>query len=169
MPLDTSPYDALLLVSFGGPEKPEDVVPFLENVTRGRGIPRERLEEVGEHYFAFGGRSPINDQNRAFIAAVEEDFRSTGIDLPVYWGNRNWDPFLADTLRQMRDDRPGPGGIGRGRDARCQRQHQTAEQHDSPATAAVTHHGVASLNRISAPCPGADGGGRRAHWICART
>ena len=73
MPLDTSPYDALLLVSFGGPEKPEDVVPFLENVTRGRGIPRERLEEVGEHYFAFGGRSPINDQNRAFIAAVEED------------------------------------------------------------------------------------------------
>ena len=104
MPLDTSPYDALLLVSFGGPEKPEDVVPFLENVTRGRGIPRERLEEVGEHYFAFGGRSPINDQNRAFIAAVEEDFRSTGIDLPVYWGNRNWDPFLADTLRQMRDD-----------------------------------------------------------------
>ena len=104
MPLDTSPYDALLLVSFGGPEKPEDVVPFLENVTRGRGIPRERLEEVGEHYFAFGGRSPINDQNRAFIAAVEEDFRSTGIDLPVYWGNRNWHPFLADTLRQMRDD-----------------------------------------------------------------
>jgi ferrochelatase len=104
MSLDTSPYDALLLVSFGGPEKPEDVVPFLENVTRGRGIPRERLEEVGEHYFAFGGRSPINDQNRAFIAAVEEDFRSTGIDLPVYWGNRNWDPYLADTLRQMRDD-----------------------------------------------------------------
>ena len=104
MPLDTSPYDALLLVSFGGPEKPEDVVPFLENVTRGRGIPPERLEEVGEHYFAFGGRSPINDQNRAFIAAVEEDLRSTGIDLPVYWGNRNWDPYLADTLRQMRDD-----------------------------------------------------------------
>jgi protoporphyrin/coproporphyrin ferrochelatase len=104
MPLDTSPYDALLLVSFGGPEKPEDVVPFLENVTCGRGIPRERLEEVGEHYFAFGGRSPINDQNRAFIAAVEEDLRSTGIDLPVYWGNRNWDPYLADTLRQMRDD-----------------------------------------------------------------
>ena len=104
MALDTSPYDALLLVSFGGPEKPEDVVPFLENVTRGRGIPRERLEEVGEHYFAFGGRSPINDQNRAFIAAVEEDFRSTGIDLPVYWGNRNWNPFLADTLRQMRED-----------------------------------------------------------------
>ena len=99
MPLDTSPYDALLLVSFGGPEKPDDVLPFLENVTRGRGIPRERLEEVGEHYFAFGGRSPINDQNRAFIAAVEEDLASAGIDLPVYWGNRNWDPYLADTLR----------------------------------------------------------------------
>jgi ferrochelatase len=104
MPADTSPYDALLLVSFGGPEKPEDVLPFLENVTRGRGIPRERLVEVGEHYYAFGGRSPINDQNRAFIAEVEEDFRSSGIDLPVYWGNRNWDPFLADALRRMRDD-----------------------------------------------------------------
>ena len=70
---DTSPYDALLLVSFGGPEKPEDVVPFLENVTRGRGIPRERLEQVGEHYFLFGGRSPINDQNREFLAALRED------------------------------------------------------------------------------------------------
>ncbi len=101
---DTSPYDAVLLVSFGGPEKPEDVVPFLENVTRGRGIPRERLEEVGEHYFLFGGRSPINDQNRELIAAIEEDLRSNGIDLPVYWGNRNWDPYLADTLRRMEED-----------------------------------------------------------------
>jgi len=101
---DIAPYDALLLVSFGGPERPEDVVPFLENVTRGRGIPRERLEEVGEHYFLFGGKSPINDQNRAFIAAVEEDLSSAGLDIPVYWGNRNWDPYLADTLRQMRDD-----------------------------------------------------------------
>src|SRR5215218_4393534 len=72
-----TPYEAILLVSFGGPEKPEDVLPFLENVTRGRGIPRERLVEVGEHYHAFGGRSPINDQNRAFIAAVEEDLRSS--------------------------------------------------------------------------------------------
>jgi ferrochelatase len=104
MPHDTSPYDALLLVSFGGPEKPEDVLPFLENVTRGRGIPRDRLEEVGEHYHAFGGRSPINDQNRAFITAVREDLASSGIDLPVYWGNRNWDPYLADTLQQMKDD-----------------------------------------------------------------
>ena len=101
---DITPYDALMLVSFGGPEKPEDVVPFLENVTRGRGIPRERLEEVGEHYFLFGGRSPINDQNRALIAAIEEDLRSNGVDIPVYWGNRNGDPFLADTLRQMRED-----------------------------------------------------------------
>jgi ferrochelatase len=104
MPPDTSPYDALLLVSFGGPEKPEDVLPFLENVTRGRGIPRERLEEVGEHYYAFGGRSPINAQNRAFIGAVQEDLASAGIDLPVYWGNRNWDPYLADTLQRMKDD-----------------------------------------------------------------
>jgi ferrochelatase len=98
---DTSPYDAVLLVSFGGPEGPDDVVPFLENVTRGRGIPRERLEEVGQHYYRFGGRSPINDQNRAFLAALREDLTGAGIDLPVYWGNRNWDPYLTDTLRQM--------------------------------------------------------------------
>lgn len=101
---DIAPYDALLLVSFGGPERPEDVVPFLENVTRGRGIPRERLEEVGEHYFLFGGKSPINDQNRELIAALEEDLRSNNVDVPIYWGNRNWDPYLADTLRQMRAD-----------------------------------------------------------------
>ncbi|WP_344735378.1 ferrochelatase [Nocardioides fonticola] len=101
---DVRPYDALLLVSFGGPEKPDDVVPFLENVTRGRGIPRERLEEVGEHYFLFGGRSPINDQNREFIEALRADFDAAGIDLPIYWGNRNWDPYLADTLTQMAAD-----------------------------------------------------------------
>ena len=104
MPLDPAPYDALLVVSFGGPERPEDVVPFLENVTRGRDIPRARLEEVGEHYFRFGGRSPLNDLNRQFVAAVQEDFRSNGLDLPVYWGNRNWSPYLADAVRQLRDD-----------------------------------------------------------------
>lgn len=98
------PYDALLLLSFGGPEKPEDVVPFLENVTRGRGIPRERLEEVGQHYFGFGGRSPINDQNRALLAAIREDLAAAGVDLPVYWGNRNWDPYLADAVEEMRAD-----------------------------------------------------------------
>ena len=102
--LDPRPYDALLVVSFGGPEKADDVVPFLENVTRGRGIPRERLEEVGEHYFMFGGRSPINDLNREFIAAVREDFRGARLELPVYWGNRNWDPFLTDAVASMRDD-----------------------------------------------------------------
>jgi protoporphyrin/coproporphyrin ferrochelatase len=101
---DTSPYDAVLLVSFGGPERPEDVVPFLENVTRGRGIPRERLEEVGQHYYGFGGRSPINDQNRTLLAALREDLAGAGIDLPVYWGNRNWDPYLTDTVRQMAAD-----------------------------------------------------------------
>jgi len=101
---DPSPYDAVLLVSFGGPEGPDDVVPFLENVTRGRGIPRERLEEVGEHYFGFGGRSPINDQNRAFLAAMREDLAGAGLELPVYWGNRNWDPYLTDTVRQMAAD-----------------------------------------------------------------
>lgn len=98
------PYDALLLVSFGGPEKPEDVVPFLENVTRGRGIPRERLEQVGEHYFLFGGKSPINDQNKALIAALETELAEHGLDLPVYWGNRNWAPYLNDTVAQMAAD-----------------------------------------------------------------
>ncbi|WP_370289074.1 ferrochelatase [Nocardioides sp.] len=99
-----SPYDALLLLSFGGPEKPEDVVPFLENVTRGRGIPRERLEQVGEHYYLFGGKSPINDQNKALIAALEADFAEHGLDLPIYWGNRNWEPYLTDTLEQIARD-----------------------------------------------------------------
>ncbi|WP_055549769.1 ferrochelatase [Streptomyces sp. NBRC 110028] len=96
-----APYDALLLLSFGGPEGPEDVVPFLENVTRGRGIPRERLEEVGQHYFLFGGVSPINEQNRELLHALREDFAEHGLDLPVYWGNRNWAPYLTDTLREM--------------------------------------------------------------------
>jgi ferrochelatase len=101
---DLSPYDALLLVSFGGPERPEDVVPFLENVTRGRGIPRERLEAVGQHYYLFGGRSPINDLNRDLLAAVRADLAAAGIDLPVYWGNRNWDPYLTDVLAEMAAD-----------------------------------------------------------------
>jgi ferrochelatase len=94
----------LLVLSFGGPEGPEDVVPFLENVTRGRGIPRERLAQVGQHYFLFGGKSPINDQNKALIAALEADLAAAGIDLPVYWGNRNWEPFLVETVRQMAAD-----------------------------------------------------------------
>ncbi len=102
--MDVRPFDALLLVSFGGPERTEDVVPFLENVTRGRGIPRERLVEVGEHYFGFGGKSPINDQNRALISAIEADLAAHGIDLPVYWGNRNWDPYLRETTEQMAAD-----------------------------------------------------------------
>jgi ferrochelatase len=103
-PPHVAPYDALLLVSFGGPEKPEDVVPFLENVTAGRGIPRERLAEVGEHYSLFGGRSPINDLNRNLLSGIEKDLAEAGIDLPVYWGNRNWDPYLADAVRRMAED-----------------------------------------------------------------
>ena len=97
-------YDAILLVSFGGPEAPEDIVPFLENVTAGRGIPRERLEQVGAHYHLFGGRSPINDQCRDLIAALKPALKEAGIDLPVYWGNRNWTPMLTDTVQQMADD-----------------------------------------------------------------
>ena len=94
-------FDALLFVSFGGPEETRDVVPFLENVTSGRGISRERLAEVGEHYYRFGGRSPINDQNRALILAIGKDLAEAGLDLPVYWGNRNWDPYLRDTVAAM--------------------------------------------------------------------
>ncbi|MEU3726525.1 ferrochelatase [Streptomyces sp. NPDC031705] len=101
-----APYDALLLLSFGGPEGPDDVVPFLENVTRGRGIPRERLKEVGQHYFGFGGVSPINAQNRELLDALRKDFAEHGLDLPVYWGNRNWAPYLTDVLREtVRDGR----------------------------------------------------------------
>jgi protoporphyrin/coproporphyrin ferrochelatase len=98
------PYDALLVVSFGGPEQPSDVMPFLENVTRGRRIPRERLGDVAEHYYAFGGRSPINDQCRALVAAISDDFATAGLSLPVYWGNRNWHPLLPDTMAQLADD-----------------------------------------------------------------
>ena len=94
-------YDALLLLSFGGPEGPDDVIPFLQNVTRGKNIPVERLEEVGAHYRHFGGVSPINAQNRELIAALEAEFASQGIELPIYFGNRNWDPLLPDTLEQM--------------------------------------------------------------------
>src|SRR5579875_49161 len=99
-----SNYDALLLLSFGGPEGPDDVMPFLRNVTRGRGIPDERLAEVAEHYQHFGGVSPINEQNRALIAALETEFAAHGIELPIYWGNRNWDPYVADAVARMRDD-----------------------------------------------------------------
>ena len=98
------PYDALLVVSFGGPEGPDDVMPFLETVTAGRGVPRERLLEVAQHYHHFGGVSPINGQNRALIAAVQADFAANGLDIPVYWGNRNWTPTLPETLARMRDD-----------------------------------------------------------------
>src|SRR5947199_10401414 len=94
-------YDALLVVSFGGPDRREDVLPFLENVLRGRNVPRERMLEVAEHYYDCGGRSPINDQNRALIAALEKEFKAHTIDLPIYWGNRNWHPLIADTVRKM--------------------------------------------------------------------
>ncbi len=100
----TGGYDAFLLVSFGGPEGPEDVMPFLENVTRGRGIPRERLEEVSHHYLALGGVSPINAQNRDLVAALRAAFDDRGVALPIYWGNRNWDPYLAPELARIHAD-----------------------------------------------------------------
>ncbi len=101
---DQPVYDAIVVVSFGGPEGPDDVMPFLQNVTRGRGIPPERLAEVAQHYLDFGGVSPINAQNRALVAALEARLAVEGRTLPVYWGNRNWHPFLADTVARMRDD-----------------------------------------------------------------
>lgn len=96
--------DALVVISFGGPEAPEDVLPFLRNVTRGRSIPPERLEEVAAHYQHFGGASPINAQNRGLIAALRADFTAHDLDLPIYFGNRNWTPYLTDTVREMRAD-----------------------------------------------------------------
>jgi ferrochelatase len=97
-------YDAILIVSFGGPEGMDDVMPFLENVLRGRNVPRERMLGVAKHYELFGGVSPINEQNRKLIAALQQELEERGPRLPIYFGNRNWHPLLADTLRQMRDD-----------------------------------------------------------------
>ncbi len=96
--------DAFLLLSFGGPEGPDDVLPFLRNVTRGRGIPEERLLSVAEHYQHFGGISPINEQNRALIAGLRAEFDRAGIDLPIYWGNRNWAPYVQNAVERMRAD-----------------------------------------------------------------
>ena len=100
----TENFDALLFVSFGGPEGMDDVIPFLENVLRGRNVPRERLLQVAHHYELFGGVSPINQQNRDLIAALEIELANHGPHLPIYWGNRNWHPLLPDTLRQMAAD-----------------------------------------------------------------
>lgn len=97
-------YDAILWLSFGGPEGHEEVMPFLENVVHGRPVPRQRLAEVAQHYHHFGGKSPINEQNRRMIAALQDELAQHGVQLPVYWGNRNWQPFLVDALRQMQAD-----------------------------------------------------------------
>jgi ferrochelatase len=97
-------YDAILIVSFGGPESKEEVIPFLENVLRGRGVPRERMLAVAEHYYHFDGKSPINQQTRDLIAALEAELEKNGPKVPIYWGNRNWHPLLTDTLRKMKED-----------------------------------------------------------------
>ena len=101
-PDEAGDFDALLFQSFGGPEGPDDVLPFLRNVTRGRGVPDERLAEVAHHYESFGGVSPINEQNRALMTALRTEFAAHGITLPIYWGNRNWQPYVADAVREMR-------------------------------------------------------------------
>jgi ferrochelatase len=97
-------FDAVLLVSFGGPEGPDDVMPFLENVLRGRPVPPERLQQVAAHYLDFGGVSPINGQNRALVDALGRSLAQRGVDIPVYWGNRNWHPYLGDVVADMRAD-----------------------------------------------------------------
>lgn len=97
-------YDALLVVSFGGPESNDEVIPFLENVLCGKNVPRQRMLAVAEHYYHFGGKSPINAQNRQLIAALQVELDRHGPKLPIYWGNRNWNPLLADTLKQMQRD-----------------------------------------------------------------
>ena len=102
--LQTPNYDALLIVSFGGPEGMDEVMPFLENVLRGRNVPRERMIQVAKRYELFGGVSPINEQNRKLIAALKQELDTEGPNLPIYWGNRNWHPLLADTVRQMTAD-----------------------------------------------------------------
>ena len=107
-PPSSRDYDAVVVVSFGGPEAPEEVLPFLRNVTRGRNVPERRLAEVAEHYLSRGGRSPINDQNRRLVAALRSALAGSGLDLPVYWGNRNWHPLLGDTVAAMRT-----GGVRR--------------------------------------------------------
>lgn len=101
--MSDTPYDALLVLSFGGPNGPDDVLPFLERVVHGRNVPRERLLEVAEHYYEFDGVSPINAQNRALIAALTERLEAAGPNLPVYWGNRNWHPLVDDTVAEMAD------------------------------------------------------------------
>ena len=101
---DSTAYDAILIVGFGGPEGREDVMPFLENVLRGRPVPRERMLEVAEHYYHYDGVSPINGQVRDLIAELEPALKSIGVDLPVYWGNRNWTPMMVDTIGQMARD-----------------------------------------------------------------
>jgi len=100
----TASYDAILLLSFGGPEHPDDVMPFLENVVRGKNVPRQRLEDVAKHYELFDGVSPINAQNRALLRALLAELNAQGLGLPVYWGNLHWHPMLADTLRDMAED-----------------------------------------------------------------
>ena len=102
--MDDKKYDALVVISFGGPEGPDDVMPFLENVLRGKNVPRERMLEVSEHYQHFGGVSPINEQNRQLIAAIKQELKDHDIDLPVYWGNRNWQPLIPDALEEMKKD-----------------------------------------------------------------
>ena len=104
MTANEAQYDAALVMSFGGPERQEDVIPFLENVLRGKNVPRERMLQVAEHYYQFGGKSPINEQNRRLIAALERELAEHGPKLPVYWGNRNWRPLLAETLERMKND-----------------------------------------------------------------
>ncbi len=126
------PFDSLLLVSFGGPEGRDDVIPFLENVLRGKNVPRERMLEVAEHYYHFDGISPINQQNRDLMEAIRVELKNRNIDLPLYWGNRNWDPLLPTRF------------------ANCRRKAIVELWHFSPASSAVTRV-AGSIEKISRP------------------
>ena len=174
-------YDAFVLVSFGGPEGPADVMPFLENVTRGRGVPRERLAEVAHHYDRFGGVSPINQQCRDLLAAIEKDFAGSGLDLPLYWGNRNWDPYLADTVAQMAARRGTPRDRVRDLGLRVllelpavpRRHRERAGAGRGRPHRGSTRSGISSTTPASsAPSPSPPGGhrvaaGRRPDWCPA--
>jgi ferrochelatase len=162
-----SPYEAVLLVSFGGPERPEDVMPFLQNVTRGRGIPTERLVEVSQHYLLFGGKSPINDQCRSLLSALTNELRNRGIELPLYWGNRNWNRenlFDAAQDTEVQIDRirhyaNHPGFVAASVDASLTALQTLGDLADDARLVFVTHSIPLTMAQTAGPMPRSPSGG----------
>lgn len=154
-------YDAILLASFGGPEGPDDVIPFLRNVTAGRDIPAERLEVAGQHYYHFGGISPINDQNRDLIDALRHELGDRGVRLPIYWGNRNWKPYFPDAIRSMQlDDRRNVLAIS----TSAYSSYSGCRQYRENIAAAIAEVGASDMT-ISMAHPYGDRGGFSAHTL----